>query len=348
VASRSAAPSCPADEAGLEELLSRPGAGVAEALEAVQGDLVVLGGGGKVGPTLAMMARRALDERGRTSRVLSVSRWSDALVRARLERAGVETLEADLADPDSYRNLPDAGAVIYLVGHKFGSSTDSAKTWWTNAVVPSFSAARYRGVPTVVFSTGNVYPLRSTSLGGMSEHEGPNPVGAYAQSCLAREEVYRHAASTWRTPVVLFRLNYAAELRYGVVCDIAGNVMAGAPVDVSMPVVNLVWQGDASRWALQSLQLAASDAAVLNATGPETLSVRGIAQEVGRLTGRPVQFVGEESGDALLSDAGRCHELFGYPSVTPRQLIGWTVEWLMAGGQVLGKPTKFQQRDGRF
>jgi nucleoside-diphosphate-sugar epimerase len=348
VISRYEGPSCPDGETGLEELLSRPGPGLADALAQLQGDLLVLGGGGKIGPTLAMMARRALDQSGRASRVLSVSRWTDSAVRGRLEGAGVETVEADLADPDSYRGLPDAAAVIYLVGHKFGSSTDAAKTWWTNAVVPAFSAARYRGVPTVVFSTGNVYPLRSTSRGGMSEHEAPDPVGAYAQSCLAREEVYRHAAVTWGTPVTLFRLNYAAELRYGVLCDIASKVMEGEPVDVSMPAVNLVWQGDASRWALRSLELASPEVVILNATGPETLSIRAIALEIARLTGRPGHFVGEEAADALLSDAGYCHHLYGYPSITPRQLIAWTVDWLTAGGHVFGKPTKFQQRDGQF
>jgi nucleoside-diphosphate-sugar epimerase len=338
----------PADETELEELLSRPDPGVVDELRRIDGDLVILGAGGKVGPTLAMMARRAADEAGGTGRVIGVSQWSDADARARLDAAGVETLAADLSDPDVYAQLPDAAAVAFLVGHKFGSALDTSRTWWMNAAVPALAASRYRGVPTLVYSTGNVYPLRPTSTGGASERDATGPVGAYAQSCLAREEMFRRAAGAWGTPVSVFRLNYAAELRYGILCDLAAKVLAGTPVDVTMPAFNVVWQGDANRWALRALGLASADVAVLNAAGPETLSVRAIATEIARLSGHEATFTGAEAEDALLSDAGLCHALFGYPTVPARQLLEWAVAWQTAGGRVLGKPTKFEQRTGRF
>jgi len=338
----------PVDEQVIEELLSRPDRGVVEAVSALDGDIVILGAGGKVGPTLSMMAARALGEAGSSAHVIGVSQWSDPRVRARLDAAGVVTVQADLADPDVYESLPPAAAVVFMVGNKFGSSTDTSKTWWMNAAVPALAASRYRGLPSLVYSTGNVYPLRPTSSGGASERDDVGPVGLYAQSSLAREEMFRRAASAWGTPVTLFRLNYAAEMRYGVLCDIATKVLAGDPVDVSMPAFNVVWQGDANRWALKSFGLASPDVAVLNATGPETLSVRSIARDVGRRTGREIAFTGVEAPDALLSDARLCHRLFGYPAVTAQQLLEWTIDWLEGGGRVLGKPTKFEQRTGKF
>lgn len=338
----------PIDEQSLEELLSRPDDGVVSALSAIDGDIVVLGAGGKVGPTLTMMASRALRESGKSGRVIGVSQWSDRDVRDRLESGGVTTIQADLGDPDVYASLPEAGAVVFLVGHKFGSASDTSRTWWMNAAVPALAASRYRGVPSLVYSTGNVYPLRRTSSGGASERDETGPVGLYAQSCLAREEMFRRAADAWGTPVTLFRLNYAAELRYGIFCDIAGKVLGGEPVDVTMPAFNVVWQGDANRWALQSFGLASSDVAILNAAGPETLSVRSVAHEIARLAGRDLELTGAEADDALLSDARLCHRLFGYPTVSSQQLLEWTVEWLETGGRLLGKATKFEQRTGKF
>lgn len=342
------AAAAPKDEATLEQMLSAPNGDVEKALASLDGDLVMLGAGGKVGPTLALMAQRALRSAGSSARVLAVSQWSDVDVRARLEAAGVTTIQADLANPDVYADLPDAAALAFLVGHKFGSSGDTSKTWWMNAAVPALAASRYRGVPSVVYSTGNVYPLRPTSRGGATEQDEVGPVGLYAQSCLAREGMFRRAAATWGTPVTLFRLNYAAEMRYGVVCDITRKVLAGEPVDVTMPAVNVVWQGDANRWALASLSIADPDVAILNAAGPETLSVRAIAEEVARLSGREVTFNGAEAADALLSDARKCHRLFGYPTVSVQQLIEWTLDWAQRGGRMLGKPTKFEQRSGKF
>lgn len=338
----------PRDEAELEELLSRPTPGVIEQLSRLEGDLVLLGTGGKVGPSLATMARRALDEAGSRSRVIGVSRWSDAEARRRVEAQGIETVAADLADPDAYDSLPDAAAMLFLVGHKFGSAGDASRTWWMNSTVPALAANRYRGVPTVVYSTGNVYPLRPTGLGGASEDDPTGPIGAYAQSCLAREQMFVHAGRTWGTPSVLYRLNYAVELRYGVVADLAVKIMAGEPIDVTMPAVNVVWQGDSNAWTLASLGIAAPSGTILNATGPETIGTRRIATQLGALLDTEVIFTGTESPDALLNDASRCHSLFGYPSVPVQRVIEWVAAWVRDGGRQLGKATKFQQREGNF
>ena len=338
----------PATEEQLEELLSRPTAAVEEALATLDGDLVLLGGGGKVGPTLARMARRALDARGATNKVISVSRWSDQRAAEELRNEGVEVVSADLGNPDAWADLPDAGAVLYLLGHKFGSAGNPSLTWWLNAVVPGFCASRYRGVPTVAYSTGNVYPLRELSRGGSVETDPVAPVGTYAQSCSAREQAFFHGAETWGTPTVIYRLNYAAELRYGVVADIASKLAEGSPVDVTMPAVNLVWQRDSNAWTLQSLADAANPPLVLNATGPETLSTRWLAEQLAEAGGWEPTITGDEAPTALLSNASVCHTRYGYPTVTPQTLVGWVAQWVRSGGRQLGKPTKFQHRDGAF
>jgi nucleoside-diphosphate-sugar epimerase len=338
----------PVDEAALEERLSRPVPGVAEALAGVGGDIVLLGAGGKIGPSMARMARRALDDAGSDAQVLAVSRFSDADVRKGLEADGVRTLAVDLADPASYADLPDAAAVYFLAAMKFGTSGQEHRTWWSNAAIPTLVAARYRGVPTVVYSTGNVYPLRPLAAGGAVEDDPADPVGEYAQSCLARERIFTHAAHEWGTPTTVFRLNYACELRYGVIADIAVKLAAGEPVDLTMPAVNVVWQGDVNAWALRSVTLAGVPPHVLNATGPETVPVRRLATLLAERMGVEPTFSGTEAPDALLSDAGECHERFGYPTVPLRRLVDWVADWVGAGGRQLGKPTKFQQREGRF
>lgn len=338
----------PTTETELDEILSRPTAGAVDALRDLDGDLVLLGGGGKVGPTLARMARRALDEAGSTSKVISVSRWSDRAAADELREHGVDVVAADLGDPDAWATLPDAGAVMYLLGHKFGSTSNPSITWWINAVVPGFCASRYRGVPTVAYSTGNVYPLRPTSLGGATELDELGPVGMYAQSCAAREQAFIQAAERWGTPTTIYRLNYAAELRYGVIADIASRINAGEAVDVTMPAVNVVWQADSNAWSLQALGIADNPAEILNGTGPETLSTRYIAERLAAVGGWDLEITGEEADTALLNNAAKCHALFGYPSVTPETIIDWVADWMNAGGRQLGKPTKFQARDGGF
>lgn len=338
----------PSTEAELDDLLSQPTPGVIETLGKIDGDIVLLGGGGKVGPTLARMARRALDEAGSSSKVISVSRWSDQSAAEQLHEHGVETVAADLGDPDSWQGLPDAGAIVYLLGHKFGSTGNPSITWWLNAIVPGFCASRYRGVPTVAYSTGNVYPLRPTSTGGATEEDPLGPVGMYAQSCAAREQAFAQAAERFGTPTTIYRLNYACELRYGVIADIAQTIAAGDSVDVTMPAVNVVWQRDSNAWSLQGLGIANNPVEILNGTGPETLSTRYIAERLAEHAGWELEITGEESDTALLNNAAKCHALFGYPSVTPATIIEWVAEWVRDGGRALGKPTKFQRRDGGF
>ncbi len=338
----------PRTEDELDDQLSRPGPGVAEALATTDGDIVVLGAGGKVGPTLARMVRRALDEAGSSRRVLAVSRWSDAQTRERIASWGVEPVTADLADPGAYADLPDAGAVYYLAGQKFGTSGREHLTWWMNGVVPGLAAARYRGVPTVVYSSGNIYPFVPAHSGGCTEKDRPGPVGAYAQSCLAREQAFTYAAEAWGTPVSIYRLNYAVELRYGVLADLATTISEGRPVDVTMGAVNAVWQRDSTEWSVRSLEHAATTPYLLNGTGPETASTRALALELGERMGREVELIGEEAPGALLNDAARCFATYGYPQVPLRQALAWVADWVGQGGRQLGKATKFQTRDGRF
>jgi dTDP-4-dehydrorhamnose reductase len=338
----------PTDETSLEELLSAPLPGVGKALARVGGDIVLLGAGGKIGPTMAMMARRALDAEGSSAQVIAVSRFSDPAVRERLQDAGIVVQSADLADPGSYANLPDAAGIFYLAAMKFGTTGQEHRTWWSNAAMPAMVADRYRGVPSVVYSTGNVYPLTPLAYGGSRPTDALDPAGEYAQSCLARERLFTHAAHTWHTPVSIFRLNYACELRYGVIADIAVKIAAGEPIDVTMPAVNVVWQGDVNAWALRSIELAQVPPAVLNATGPETVPVRRLAEWLAEDMGTRANIVGTEADDALLADAAECADLYGYPTVPLRRLVRWVAEWVQQGGTHYGKATKFQQREGKF
>lgn len=336
----------PGNDEELDAELSKPGHGVSQALDTLGGDIVLLGAGGKIGPTMARMARQAL---GSTStRVVAVSRFREAGVREALERDGITTVAADLSDAAAYDALPDAAGVYYLAAQKFGTTGAEASTWWSNASIPTLVTQRYQGVPTVVYSTGNVYPLRSVATGGAREDDPVGPVGEYAQSCLARERIFQHAALTWGTPTTIFRLNYACELRYGVLVDLALTLAAGQPVDVTMPLFNVVWQGDVSAWALRSIGEASSPATILNATGPETVSTRAAATQLAQLMGIEPQFVGTEADSALLSDSSLIHRMYGYPTVALGTLIEWVAKWIGRGGTTSAKPTKFQRRDGAY
>lgn len=334
-------------EAELEERLSRPTPGAIEVLRRLPGDLLVLGAGGKMGPSLCRMARRALDAGGLPGRVIAVSRFGDAEVAAALERDGVITHRADLLDREALTRLPDAPNILFLAGQKFGTRDAPHRTWAMNAIVPVLVAERYAARRFVVFSTGNVYPLTPVASGGAAEDGPIGPVGEYAMSCLARERIFEHAGSRG-TSVLLFRLNYAVELRYGVLLDTAQRVRSGAPVPLGMGHVNVIWQGDANDRALRALELATTSARVLNVTGPETLSIRWLAQRFGERFGTAPRFEGTEASDALLSNAARATGLFGPPEVGVETLIGWTAEWLEAGGRILDKPTRFEVRDGQF
>jgi nucleoside-diphosphate-sugar epimerase len=335
----------PGTEAELEAVLSEPPPALGEMFTRFPGDLLILGAGGKMGPTLALMARRAMSAR---HELIAVSRFSDPAARARLEGGGVRTLSANLLEQSAVASLPDAANIVFMAGQKFGTRSVPHATWAMNAMVPAFVAERFSGVRTVVFSTGNVYPLTSVRSGGPAEDHPVAPVGEYAMSCLARERVFEHASARHGTPVAIVRLNYAIDLRYGVLVDVARRVRDGAPVDCTMGHVNVIWQGDANSRALRCLGIATSPATVLNLTGAETVSVRWLAREFGARFGVAPTLVGEEAADALLSNAARSFELFGPVTIELGTMIDWTVAWLRRGGPLLDKPTRFEVRDGTF
>lgn len=332
----------------LEDALSTPSSGLVEDVRRLDGDLIVLGAGGKLGPSLVRLAVRAIEQAGTGARVTAVSRYGSAASREAIERTGAHVVAADLNDERSLETLPDAANVVFLVGAKFGSTGHEAATWATNAYLPGRVAQRYAGSRITALSTGNVYPLVPVTSGGAREDDAPDPVGEYAMSCLGRERVLTHLAATTRTPTALVRLNYAVELRYGVLVDVAREIAEGRPVDVTTGFANVVWQGYANEVVLRSLLHADVPPFVLNLTGPETVSIRRVATQLAARMGREVTFAGAEQPTALLSDAARCHGLFGYPSRTLDELVTDTADWVGAGRELLGKPTKFQQRDGRF
>lgn len=337
----------PTDLGSLELALAEPSCAARASLGQVQGDLLVLGAGGKMGPSLCRMAVRAMGAAGEERRVVAVARFSDPELRQALEADGVDTVAADLLDPQAVAALPEAGAVMFMAGTKFGTGGQQSLTWAQNCLLPGLVAERYAGVPTVVFSSGNVYPF-SPPGPGADEDTPPAPIGEYAWSVLGRERIFEHFAQSRGTPVTIYRLNYATELRYGVPVDIARRVLAEEPIDLSMGHCNVIWQGDANAVALACLELAASPPAILNVTGPECLSVRELAQRFGREFGVEPRLVGEESGDALLSDSSRMCARYGPPRVGVDELLGWIAAWLRSGGPTHGKPTRYEVRDGAF
>lgn len=332
----------------IESLMSTPSPALVEAMRALEGDVLILGVAGKMGPTLAMLARRALAEAGNDARVIGVARFSRGDLRGRLESAGVRTVAADLLSPAVLHTLPDAPNVIYLVGQKFGSTGNEPLTWAMNVYLPGLIADRYRSSKIVALSTGNVYPFTPADSRGPDEQTPVGPVGEYAQSCLGRERMFQYFSGLHATPGVIVRLNYAIDLRYGVLLDIATKVHNGMPIDLSMGHVNVIWQGDANEAVLRCLQHAASPPMILNLTGPEVLSVRELARGLGRRLGREPVLTGSEAPNALLSNAGRYVELMGAPRVTIDQMLDWMAHWVRIGGETLNKPTHYDTRDGKF
>ncbi|MEW2462257.1 NAD-dependent epimerase/dehydratase family protein [Microbacterium sp. K41] len=338
-----------ASEAELEEALATPSDALVADLARGSGDLVILGAGGKMGPTLAMLARRGMDAAGRKDdAVYAVSRFGDAAIRERLEAAGVTVVPFDLIENDDFSALPDAPHVVFMVGAKFGAATNASWAWEVNAALPDRVARRYRDSAIAVLSTGNVYPFVPASSGGASEDVTPAPIGEYAQSCLGRERVFEFGAQERGTKVAIIRLNYAVDLRYGVLADIGTAVHAGEPVSVATANVNVIWQGYANEVVLRSLVHASTDPFVINLTGPELLSVESVARGFGTLFDREVTIVEEPQPTALLSDARRCMALFGYPSVSAEELIRMQASWIDAGLPMIAKPTKWAVRDGKF
>lgn len=336
------------DVDALEDRLSEPTDGVIEALAQVDGDIMILGAGGKMGPTLARMAERASRAARVSRRVIGVSRFSSEPEQFRLEAHGVETVRADLLEPSALEKLPDVPNVIFMAGMKFGTTGNEPLTWAMNTHLPAAVCQRFGRSRIVAFSTGNVYGMCPVTGGGSVETDRAEPDGEYAMSCLGRERIVEYFGRTLKLDAVILRLNYAVEMRYGVLLDLARQVRDGQTVDMSMGYVNAIWQGDANAMALAALRHATCPPLILNIAGPECLSVRAVCERFAKLMDRPARFASAEADDALLSNGTRAHDLIGPPRVGADQLIEWTARWVMRGGESLDRPTHFDVRDGSF
>ena len=335
-------------EAELEAVLSEPSPADIECVGRLTGDILIVGAAGKMGPSLARRVHRAVGRAGSRGRVLAASRFSSTVVRDSLAADGIQTLACDLLDPAQIAALPRADNVLFLAGRKFGTLDRTDVTWATNTLVPARVAEHFAASRMVVFSTGNVYPLVPATGPGSSEDDPPSPVGEYAQSCLGRERVVEFVSRERRLRALIYRLNYAVDLRYGTLVDIARKVFAGEPIDLTMGFFNAIWQGDANSYALRSLELCASPPAVLNVTGGERISVRETAEWFGASFGRLPLFVNSEGPVALLSDSRRCRALLGEPAVSLPLLRQWVAHWVRSGGASLNKPTHFEVTDGQY
>lgn len=335
-------------EADLDAYLSAPSSADVSCCRRVDGDVLVLGAAGKMGPSLVQRIVNAMSAAGLAHRVIAASRFSSPLSRRVLDDAGATTIVADLLDQASVDALPDSTHVLFLAGRKFGSTDNTALTWATNTIAPANIARRFAHARIVAFSTGNVYPFVSVSSRGSVETDAPAPRGEYAQSCLGRERVFEHYSQQNGTRALLFRLNYAVDLRYGVLVDIARAVKDGRPVDRTVSHFNAIWQGDANSYALRALEGCTSPPRALNVTGPDILAVTEVAEFFGRRFGTRPEFRGHPSGEALLSDARACHEWLGPPQVSIGELMEAVASWLDHGGRTLDKPTHFETADGKF
>jgi nucleoside-diphosphate-sugar epimerase len=343
-------PFSPPNTQALDDYMSRPPVGVLGTLARSEGDVAVLGAGGKMGYHRAVMLRRGLEAvgQGDSRRVVAVSRFGSAGARERFEQRGIATIAADLCDGGQLAALPEVENVFFLAGVKFGTAHDPGMLERYNVEMPRRVAERYGEARIVALSTGCVYTYVSPAKGGSTEESATVPVGDYAVSCLGREQAFRDAALARGTRSVLIRLNYAIDLRYGVLVDIAQRVLAGRPVDVSMGHVNVIWQGDALAHTIQALPLASAPPEVLNVTGPGILEVRDLAERFGDRFGKVVRYTGEEAEAVWLNDASKAHRLFGRPAVRVGEMVEWIATWLEGGGETLGKPTHFEARDGNY
>ena len=337
-----------ASEEILEDLLSTPSAETVKMFGGIEGDLLFLGIGGKIGPSLARMALRACKQAGVHKRIIGVSLFESEQQRKKIEDMGIETIHGDLLDTAFVRSLPEVENVFFLAGMKFGSEENISLTWAINSHMPGLVADYYKGSRIVAFSTGCVYPLVPVESGGSLESDQPGPVGEYAQSCLGRERMFEYGSKHKQTRVCLIRLNYAVELRYGVLLDIAMKVKNRQAIDLSMGYFNVIWQGDMNNMVLRSLEICESPARILNITGPDILSVRQVALEFGNLFQVNPQFVNEEATTALLNNPEQALNLFGPPGVSTAQVINWIAHWISEKRETLGKPTHYEVRDGKY
>lgn len=334
--------------AELEAKLAEPSEQLIADLSTIEGDILILGVGGKMGPSLARLAANAVKEGGLNKRIIGVSRFSNAEARRELEEAGIETISCDLLNDEELQKLPDAANVIYMAGNKFGTTGREYFTWAMNSYLPGRVAEKYKNSKIVVFSSGNVYPFSPVGSGGVNEAVSPEPLGEYAQSCLGRERVFEYFSHQNKTPMTIYRLNYAIDMRYGVLLELAKSINEDRPINLAMGHANIIWQGDANEMALRCLKHCSNPPEIMNITGPETMSIRWAAEELAKRMGKEVNFTGTESETALLNNASKSHQLFGYPKVSLLQMIDWTAEWVQSGGDTWNKPTHFQERKGKF
>jgi len=337
------------DESALEAFLTAPSPALIAMMRRIDGDVMILGVAGKMGVTMAILAANAIRIAGVTRKVYGVARFSDAESRRKLEEAGVTTIVCDLLDRDAVRQLPQIPNIIFMAGRKFGTQGSEDMTWAMNVLAPAYTADHFRKSRIVVFSTGCVYPLVSAETGGCTEEVAPEPVGEYSQSCLGRERIFQYGARNHRTEMLFFRLNYAIDLRYGVLHDIAMPVWKGEKVNNAVSHFNAIWQGCANEAALRSLEITANPVNILNVTGPETVSTMEVAEEFGRLFGKKVEYMHPVPGRrCYLNNAEKMFQLFGRPAVTMRQMIRWQADWIMHGGKSIDKPTHFEVSNGKF
>lgn len=332
----------------LEQTLLMPSQDLIQDIAKIDGDILLLGIGGKMGPSMGKLAVQACQAAGIHKRIVGASRFSDIKAREALEAEGVETIVCDLLDDAQLQRLPDVKNVIYLAGNKFGTTGNEGFTWAMNAYLPGRVAEKFKNSNLVVFSSGNVLPFVPVTSGGASEESQPDPIGEYAQSCLGRERVFEYFAKKNHTKTLIYRLNYAVDFRYGVMMEIAKSVLHERPIDLTTENVNVIWQHDANEIAIRSLLHCEAPAKILNVTGPEILSVRWIAERFGELFDKKPLFINAPSGTALLNNASECHRLFGYPKVSVREIIDITATWILQGGEEFGKSTHFQERAGKF
>jgi nucleoside-diphosphate-sugar epimerase len=332
----------------LEDRLARPSAALIDELSQLDGDIMLLGVGGKMGPSLARLAVNAIRQAGLDKKVIGVSRFSNKVLSRELEAAGVEIISTDLSDDKASQALPETQNILYMAGNKFGTTGNEHFTWMMNAYLPGRVAEHFRNSRIVVFSTGNVYPFTPVGQGGATERTSPNANGEYGQSCLGRERIFEHFSHKNGTPMFIYRLNYAIDLRYGVLLELARSVKEGRSIDITMGHANVIWQGDANEIALRALLRCSSPPNVMNITGPETLSLRWAANEFGRKLGVEPIFTGQEAPTALLSNAAKAAATFGYPQVSLAEMIDWIGDWVGRGGETWNKPTHFQEREGKY
>ncbi|MCA9076799.1 MAG: NAD-dependent epimerase/dehydratase family protein [Planctomycetaceae bacterium] len=336
------------DVSHLEALLSEPSNAAVAAMSRIDGDVLILGVGGKMGPSLARMLVRASQQAGIDRKVRAVSRFSKETLRDQLHTDGIETIAGDLGDEAFIAGLPDAANVIFMAGMKFGTGDNPSTTWAMNTYVPALICRRFRDSRILSFSTGNVYPLVPTDSEGSVETDTPGPVGEYAMSALGRERTFEFFCRQDEVPTTIVRLNYAVEMRYGVLVDLAQQVQAEQTIDLSMGYANVIWQADANAMAIAAMADAAVPPYVVNVAGPELVDVRATCERFGELLGKPVKFSGEPASTALLNNGHAGHQRYGVPRVTLDQLIEWTADWIKQGGETHGKATHFQTRDGKF